>query len=92
MSAACYFCEAPIQPGDVINRHHPVYKSRGGIETTPAHEQCHRAHHKEDFKEWGREGGKLSALDKHWAFTLKNVKTDPLYDQARSFNQAHYAH
>jgi hypothetical protein len=91
MSAACFFCEAPIQPGDV-NMHHPVYKSRGGTETRPAHIKCHRDHHREDFKEWGRIGGQISALDKHWAFTLKGVKTDPLYDQARSFNRAHYAH
>jgi hypothetical protein len=88
----CYFCNQPLELSP-INWHHPQYKSRGGIETYPAHESCHRQFHKQngDFKEWGRIGGQISALDKHWAFTLKNVKDDPLYNQARQFNQAHYA-
>jgi hypothetical protein len=44
-----------------------------------------------DFREWGKQGGQISALDKHWAFTLNNVKSDPLYDQARAYYLAHYA-
>jgi hypothetical protein len=42
------------------------------------------------YREWGRRGGQISALDKHWSMTLKNVKDDPLYEQARAFHHSHY--
>jgi hypothetical protein len=94
MSAACFFCAAPIQPGDAVNLHHPVYKSQGGIETRPAHKGCHVAHHSNagEFAAWGRIGGQLTALTRRWAFNLKNVRTNPAYDFDRSYYRALYAH
>ncbi|MEW6208737.1 MAG: hypothetical protein AB1631_10245 [Acidobacteriota bacterium] len=90
----CALCSGAIQPGDEINYHHPVYRSRGGTEVEPTHEACHIAFHssQNDFREWGREGGKQSALTRRWAFNLRGVKDDPLYDTARDFNRAYYAH
>ena len=89
----CYLCTQPIDEQQQINWHHPHYKSLGGIETVPTHEQCHVEYHsrKGDFREWGRKGGEISALSKQWAFNLKGVKDDPLYEQARAFNRAFYA-
>jgi hypothetical protein len=88
----CLFCEQPIAPGDV-NMHHPVYKSNGGRDTKPAHKDCHVSHHSEqgDFRDWGRAGGKLSALTKRWALNLKNVRTHPAHEINRSFYLACYA-
>jgi hypothetical protein len=93
MSAACYFCEQPVQPGDEVDNHHPVYKSKGGTHTEPAHKDCHVAHHSEegDFRAWGREGGKLSSLTRRWSLNLKHVRTDPRHDLNRAFYQACYA-
>ena len=90
----CAICFELILPGQPINQHHEVYKCRGGKTTTPTHKGCHRNLHSKrgDFKAWGKIGGQVSALDKHWAFTLKNVKDNPLYEQAREFNRAMYAH
>jgi hypothetical protein len=86
----CYFCQAPITEGEEIEYHHPIYKSRGGEETRPAHKACHRSHHSQsgDFAEWGR----LSSLTRRWAFNLKNVKDNPAFDFDRAFYLAHYAH
>src|SRR5689334_11176410 len=82
----CGLCHRSIRKSDKINWHHPIYKSQGGTETIEVHQKCHTAHHRtpgpdglSDFQRWG----KLSALDCHWAFTLKGVKDNPLYDQAR---------
>ena len=90
----CYFCNQPIDAtADTINWHHfDKLRSEGGTDTAPTHKRCHVEHHSTSgqFREWGRIGGRISALDKHWAFTLKNVKDDPLYNQARQFNQSHY--
>jgi hypothetical protein len=89
----CYFCEQTILQGDV-NMHHPVYKSKGGRETAPAHTDCHRSFHSKqgDFKAWGRIGGQITALTRRWAFNLKNVRSNPAYDFDRSYYIAHYAH
>lgn len=91
----CYFCNRPMDAtADMINRHHfDKLRSEGGTETAPAHEQCHVEYHSRNghFREWGRRGGRISAVDKHWAFHLKGVKDDPLYDQARQFNRMYYA-
>jgi hypothetical protein len=99
-SETCYFCYEPIDSAkDEINWHHPKPKSEGGTETVPAHKHCHIKHHRtvrkdglSDFQNWGKQGGRISAVDKHWAFRLKNVKDDPLYDLDRSFYQMFYSH
>jgi hypothetical protein len=93
MNISCYFCHTEIKPTDAVNHHHTVYKSLGGTRTAAAHQSCHVAHHSNsgDFKAWGKVGGQISALSKQWAFNLKNVRTDPLYEQARAFNRAMYA-
>jgi hypothetical protein len=90
----CDLCSGAIRKGDVINFHHPLPKSQGGIETQPTHKDCHVEHHSNsgDFREWGRIGGQISALSKQWAFNLRNVRNCPAYDFARLFNRAHYAH
>ena len=89
----CAICFEVITPGQPTNQHHEVYKCRGGTTTNPVHHDCHVRLHssRNDFREWGKQGGQISALDKHWAFTLNNVKSDPLYDQARAYYLAHYA-
>lgn len=89
----CELCRGDITATDQINYHHPEYKSNGGKRVVPSHKICHVELHRSrgDFREWGRLGGKLSALDKHWAFTLRGVKDDPLYEQARAFNRAAYS-
>jgi hypothetical protein len=91
----CGLCPRPICEGERVNWHHPKPRSEGGIETVAVHQQCHVEHHSKpgndglsDFQRWGR----LSAVDCHWAFYLKNVKDNPLYDQARSFYQMYYSH
>lgn len=83
----CYFCKLEITQDQSINLHHPIYKSRGGTEVVPTHEQCHRSHHSEDFREWG----KLSALTRAWAFNLKNVRNHPAYDVDRAYYLMMYA-
>lgn len=91
----CYFCNQPLDAqADAINwHHHEGFKSQGGTRTAPTHEHCHVEYHSTQghFREWGKIGGQLSALDKHWAFHLKGVKDHPLYDQAREFNRMYYA-
>ena len=78
----CHFCTATIKPGDVINQHHPIYKSRGGKQVTPAHQTCHVEFHstQNDFKEWGRQGGLKTASMGLWIFNLKQGRqpADPL--------------
>ncbi len=90
----CALCSGAIKPGDAVNLHHPTPRSEGGTFTTPTHRDCHIAHHsdRDDFRRWGQLGGLMSALTRRWAFNLRNVKDDPLYDTARSFNRAFYAH
>jgi hypothetical protein len=84
----CYFCNQSIGSDESINLHHPIYKSRGGTEVVPSHEQCHRAHHSEDFREWG----KLSSLTRAWAFNLKNVRNHPAYAFDRAYYSMLYTH
>jgi hypothetical protein len=89
----CALCSQPIATGDVVNQHHVIYRSNGGTETEPIHKACHVALHslRNDFCEWGRHGGQVSALSRQWAFNLRNVRTDPAYDLVRQFNRAMYA-
>jgi len=72
----CGFCKQSIGESERTNQHHPIHKSMGGTETIEVHETCHRNYHNtpgadglSDFQWWG----KLSAIDGHWAFTLKGV-------------------
>ncbi len=90
----CSLCSRAIRPGDVVNLHHPTPRSEGGTHTEPTHKACHVAHHSasDDFRRWGRLGGLMSALTRRWAFNLRGVKDDPLYDAARDFHTAFYAH
>lgn len=89
----CALCSQPIKPGDV-NMHHPVYRSNGGTATAPTHKACHVALHssRNDFAEWGRIGGQISALSRQWAYNLLNVRGDPRHELNRQFNRAMYAH
>ena len=86
----CYFCTHPITEQDEGEYHHPVYKSRGGVEVAPTHKECHRAHHTDegDFRAWG----KASALTRAWAFNLVNVRTHPAYEFDRAYYLMTYAH
>jgi hypothetical protein len=81
----CALCSQPIAMGDALNMHHPIYRSNGGTDTQPTHKACHVALHslRNDFAEWGRIGGKISAASKRWAFNLKNVRTHPAYEGHR---------
>jgi hypothetical protein len=90
----CALCKGAIKKGDVINFHHPLPKSQGGIHTEPTHRDCHVKHHSDggDFREWGREGGKLSAITRRWAFNLRGVRSNPAFDFDRQFYLAYYAH
>lgn len=89
----CYLCNQAIRPGEEVNQHHPIYKSNGGIDTEPTHQECHVNYHSTngDFTKWGKEGGKLSALSKRWAFNLLNVRDDPAYQLERQFYLMTYA-
>jgi hypothetical protein len=77
----CCLCQSEISPRQRIEFHHPVYKSKGGKLTAPAHYRCHRTHHRAsgDFRAWGKRGAASGA----WAFHLKNVKTHPAYESTR---------
>ncbi|MCI0490793.1 MAG: hypothetical protein L0229_29725 [Blastocatellia bacterium] len=89
----CAMCAQEIGP-DELNLHHgPVYRSEGGTVTEPVHRSCHVRFHsvKDDFRAWGRIGGQISALSKRWSFNLRNVKDDPLYEQARAFHLTYYS-
>lgn len=86
----CFLCSQPITATDEIEYHHTIYKSRGGVETSPTHKECHRAHHSTegDFREWGR----WSAMTRRWAFNLKDVRTHPAYEFDRQYYLMMYAH
>jgi hypothetical protein len=90
----CYLCNLPIDPHSAINLHHPEYKSNGGTETEPTHQQCHVRFHSTngDFKRWGSEGGKIAAQTKRWAFNLLNVRDNPAYQDSRDFYLMNYAY
>jgi hypothetical protein len=90
----CFICTLPISRFDVVNNHHVTYKSQGGTETRPTHRECHVRLHssRNDFREWGRIGGLISALSRQWAFNLKNVRNDPAHEINRDFYRAMYAH
>ena len=83
----CLLCTKPITACQQVEYHHPVYKSRGGTQTAPTHKRCHRNHHKDDFREWGRK----SAQTCRWAFNLLNVRTHPDYEAHRQFYLMNYA-
>jgi len=86
----CAFCSKPIRKTQKANLHHgPVYRSQGGKTVQKVHETCHRNfHHSQgDFAAWG----KLSALDGHWAFTLRGVRESPLYQPVRDFYSLYYS-
>jgi hypothetical protein len=82
----CFFCRKRIRRTQVLNMHHPVYKSRGGVETEPAHKTCHVQHHKDenDFQRWGRQGGITAAATFVWALNLKGVREHPAYEMHRA--------
>ena len=86
----CFLCQQPITARQAVEYHHPIYKSKGGIEVAPTHKACHRTHHSQqgDFREWG----KLSALTRAWAFNLVNVRNHPAYDFDRAYYLMTYAH
>jgi len=94
MDMICFLCSRRIRKGDAMHLHHPTPKSEGGQKTEPTHRDCHIEHHSTSgqFAEWGREGGKQSALTKRWALNLRNVNAHPAHDLNRSFYIAHYAH
>ena len=91
MSAnVCPICSKPILAGHRVNRHHKVYRSRGGSDDAAnlaeVHQACHVRLHSErkDFARWGSAGGNKSSLGMHWLWTLKNVKDCPSLDAARA--------
>jgi hypothetical protein len=89
-SKQCALCTGKIRKNDKINLHHtPTLRSHGGETVVEVHETCHRNHHKSngDFAAFGR----LSALDRHWAFYLKHVKDDPAHDVNREFYRLFYS-
>ncbi|HVG20137.1 MAG TPA: hypothetical protein VNI02_13890 [Blastocatellia bacterium] len=85
----CYFCNLKIRQDQPINLHHPIYKSNGGTQVVPAHEQCHVGYHSRqgDYQTWG----KRSAETRAWAFNLKNVRTHPAYEFDRAYYLMLYA-
>jgi hypothetical protein len=89
----CHLCHEIITASHQVEHHHPIYKSNGGTVTNPTHKDCHRGFHSSqgDFKEWGRIGGKLTALTRVWAFNLKSIKDDPAFDLDRKFYKSFYA-
>jgi len=86
----CYLCQQPITTRQAVEYHHPIYKSRGGIEVASTHKACHRTHHSQqgDFRQWGR----MSAMTRAWAFNLVNVRNHPAYDFDRAYYLMTYAH
>lgn len=85
----CALCTRRIIKNEKTNLHHtPTLKSHGGQAIVEVHESCHRNHHKTngDFAAFGR----LSSLDRHWAFYLKNVKDDPAHDVNRDLHRLFY--
>ena len=43
----CYLCTQPISTRQKVERHHPIYKSKGGTHIKPCHirnKRCHRLH------------------------------------------------
>ncbi len=85
----CYFCSKQITRDQPINLHHPTYKSNGGTQVEPAHEQCHVEYHSRqgDFREFG----KRSSMTRAWAFNLKGVKNHPGYEFDRAYYLMLYA-
>src|SRR5436853_2282360 len=86
----CALCTRRIRKSEKTNlRHTPTLRSHGGEAVIEVHETCHRNHHKSngDFAAWGR----LSALDCHWAFTLRGVKDNLAYEPAREFYRLYYS-
>jgi hypothetical protein len=85
----CFLCHSAILAADRVERHHPVPRSQGGQQTEPTHRACHRRHHCDDFREWGRRGGLASALTRVWAQNLLNVRTHPSFAIDRGFYLVH---
>jgi hypothetical protein len=90
----CYLCNQPIDVYSPINWHHPEYKSNGGTETEPTHKECHVEFHSinNDFKQWGKIGGRISALSKRWSFNLLDVREHPAHQVNRDFYLMNYAY
>ena len=88
----CHFCARRI-PRAELHNHHPIPRSEGGVDTVPVHKSCHVAHHSKEghFRTWGQAGGRLSALTRRWAFTLKGVRDNPAYEFDRQFYRMYYA-
>jgi hypothetical protein len=86
----CALCSRKIRKHEKVNLHHTLtLRSYGGQKVAEVHETCHRNHHKSngDFAAFGR----LSALDRHWAFYLKHVKDDPAHEVNRNFYWLYYS-
>ncbi|HKQ06217.1 MAG TPA: hypothetical protein VJ464_13865 [Blastocatellia bacterium] len=85
----CYFCKLEVTQDQPINLHHPIYRSNGGTQVSPAHETCHVEYHSRqgDFREFG----KRSAETRAWAFNLKNVRNHPAYEFDRAYYLMLYA-
>src|SRR5205085_3478958 len=81
----CSLCSQPIATGDVVNQHHVIYRSQGGTKTEPMHKACHVALHssRNDFAEWGKQGGQKATLTMRLAWNLKHVRTHPAYAEHR---------
>ncbi len=73
----CFLCKQAFTADQLIEYPHPIYKSRGGTQTAPAHKACHRKHHSEqgDFKAWGKPGGTFSSLT--WVWPVKRLINMP---------------
>jgi hypothetical protein len=90
----CAICEKHIAKGEATDEHHPLYRSLGGTQTVTAHKRCHILLHSKrgDFKQWGKLGGKQSAMTKRWSFNLLNVRDHPAYESARQSYLMNYAY
>lgn len=91
----CLLCRLPILTGQEVHQHHhEVLKSQGGTATAPVHGNCHRQHHSSNgqFAEWGREGGKITAITRRWSFNLRHVKDNPAFEFDRQYYRTLYAH
>lgn len=88
----CFFCNRRISKAQ-LNLHHVIPRSEGGTATAPAHKSCHIAHHSTQghFRRWGAVGGRLAAVTRRWAFTLKGVRDNPAYEFDRQFYRMYYA-
>ena len=90
----CFLCTQPIRPGQPTHEHHAErLRSEGGTTTETVHASCHALFHSQNgqFREWGRQGGKIAAFTRRWSFNLRNVATHPAYEFDRQYYRALYA-